>query len=234
MVEAFAAQGSPKSFDVGILPGRLGSGFEGLDAHVFDALVKSFTEDGVTITQKVFWSGVKGKGVSDLLSGPGGCGGIGGVEMKDSAAVVGEDDEEEKDAEGGGGYGEEINGTDGFEMIFEESFPGLTGGTTFVRWRHVFGHGGLGDLDTELLELAVYAWGAPKWIGQRDFFDQGDDTGMDGRTALAFGFRKAAPVSAKGAAVPGNDGIGFEEKEGRAPFAPDAGEKDPELSVGIV
>jgi hypothetical protein len=57
---------------------------------------------------------------------------------------------------------------------------------------------------------------------------------MDGRTALALGFRKAAPVSAKGAAVPGNDGIGFEEQKGRAPFIPNPGEKDPEFSVGIV
>ena len=131
VVETVSAKGSPKSFDVRVLPRGFGSCFEGFDAHIFDRLVKSIAEDGVTITQEVFGSGVIGESVSDLLSGPGRGGGVGGVEVKDAAAVMREDDKEEEDAEGGGVDGEEVDGADGFEVIFEESLPGLTGRSAF-------------------------------------------------------------------------------------------------------
>jgi hypothetical protein len=39
VIEAIAAQGSPKALDVWILPGRFGSGLEGVDVHVFDAFI---------------------------------------------------------------------------------------------------------------------------------------------------------------------------------------------------
>jgi hypothetical protein len=49
VIEAFAAQGSPKALDVWILPGRFGGGLERFDVHVFDTLDKGVSEDGVAV-----------------------------------------------------------------------------------------------------------------------------------------------------------------------------------------
>ena len=49
---------------------------------------EEFTKDGISIPQEVFGSGIVGKCVYDLLSGPGRGGGMGDVEVKDAAPFV--------------------------------------------------------------------------------------------------------------------------------------------------
>ena len=153
--------------------------------------------------------------------------------MKDAAAVMREDDKEEEDAEGGGVDGEEVDGADGFEVVLEKGLPGLTGRAAFRGRGHVFGHGGLTDLNTEFEELAVDARGSPGGIGQRYVFDEGDDFGVDCRAALGVAHGEATPVAAKKPAMPGDDRIGLEEEEGRAPFSPVIVEENPEFPVRI-
>ena len=88
-------------------------------------------------------------------------------------------------------------------------------------------------MDTEFEELTVNARRAPGWVCEGDVFDEGDDFWVNCRAALGVAHGEATPVAAKKPAMPGDDRIGLEEEEGRAPFIPVVGEEDPELSVRI-
>ena len=68
---------------------------------------------------------VSGKGLPDLLRGPG-CGRMSGdVEVENTPAVVGEDHEAEEKPEGGRGDDEEVAGCRGAKVIPKKGAPGL-------------------------------------------------------------------------------------------------------------
>ena len=67
-------------------------------------------------------------------------------------------------------------------------------------------------MDAELEKFSVDMRSAPKRVGGRDFFDKGDDFGVDCRAALGVAFGEATPVAAKEPSMPGNNGVRFEQK----------------------
>ena len=103
------------------------------------------------------WSG---KGVADRLPRPGGGRMVGHIQMNNAAAVVGEDDEDEQDAEGRCGDREEIHRCTLRQMRPQERAPGRRRSPAEIR-----GDGRFGDLDAQLPQFAVKAWGTPDGIG---------------------------------------------------------------------
>ena len=125
--------------------------------------------DRVPIPQQILWRRVPWKCLYNLLGSPlgrrVGC----HIEMNGLPAVVAEDYQHEQDPESGGRNCEEIYGNHARYVIFQERRPHLG-------WRlgnptmNQAGNRSLGDLDSQLEQLAMNPWCAPKWIGHRHFF----------------------------------------------------------------
>jgi hypothetical protein len=97
---------------------------------------------------------------------------------------------------------------------------------------HVFRDRGLTYVDPEFQQFAVDPRGSPTWIRVRHASNQCPDGWRDRRspdptTTLP------APEQAEGAAVPGNDGLGFDDDERCAPVAPDTGQPHPQQAVRL-
>ena len=130
---------------------------------------------------------IPGKGLDDLLRGPLARRIFRDIAMHDTAAIVPQDEEDEQHLEGGCGQREEVDGHQiGYVMV--EKAPPRLGGWGSVS-HHVLGHGGLGNRDAELHQLATHAGSAPERIGRTDVPDQfayvGSDTWSSGPTPPA-------------------------------------------------
>jgi hypothetical protein len=119
VVEAISPYGTHKPFGIWILPRKPWCGEYLLDADVMNTTAELVAEDAVSVADQVPGRRVLGEGFDDLLAGPGGARKLGDVEVKNTAAVVGEDEEDVEDAEGGRGDREEVA---------RRRIPGLTDG----------------------------------------------------------------------------------------------------------
>ena len=119
--------------------------------------------NAVAVAEEIGRRGVVRQGVDELLSGPGGGGVLGHVEVDDAPAVMGEHDENEEDAEAGGRHGEEIDRDQVEEVVGEERPPGLKGPEAALR--HEPGDGALGNLDAKLEELSCVQSNADVFSG---------------------------------------------------------------------
>ena len=93
MVEALAADRTDQALDEWILPRAVWRREDFLDLHSRHAVAELLAIDLVTVAQEMGGRRVVRERVDDLLSGPGGGGVLGHVEVDDAPAVVGEDDE---------------------------------------------------------------------------------------------------------------------------------------------
>ena len=105
--------------------GALGGRERFADPHAPHTLPERVDADRVPIAEEVTRRGVVGEGVHDRLGRPV-CGGVlGGVEVEDPPARVGEDDQDEEHAQARGGEAEEIEGDQVLDAVGEERAPGL-------------------------------------------------------------------------------------------------------------
>jgi len=86
----------------------------------------------------------------------------GNVEVQNATAVMGQNQENVKNLEGDRGHGEEINGHELLDMIFEESAPRLR--RRFVAAHHVFADAALSDVDAEFEQFSMDPRCTPKGI----------------------------------------------------------------------
>src|SRR5712664_3142347 len=75
------------------------------------------------------------------------------------------------------------------------------------------------------------SWGAPEGVRGGHAGDQSLDLGMDGRATSGRGARELAPVLAKAAPLPSQDGLGGNDHEGLPPPGPDFSQPDPEEAI---
>src|SRR6516165_2725917 len=114
-------------------------------------------------------------------------------------------------------------------MILQEGVPGL-------RWRlatahHVFAHAALPNVDSELEQLTVDAWCTPSGVFATHPADQiADFTGNRGSSRPASP-NLPRPELTKAPAVPGNDRLGLNDSQRRAPVAPNARQPSPQQAV---
>ncbi len=96
---------------------------------------------------------------------------------------------------------------------------------------HVFGDGGLRDVDPKLEQFAVYPRRSPAWVGLGHLSDELTDLRGNGWSTLSVPTALPGPVQPEAFSVPSDDGFGFHEGERLGPVCPDSGEQDPEESV---
>src|SRR5436309_3487972 len=75
------------------------------------------------------------------------------------------------------------------------------------------------------------AWGAPEGVRGGHASDQSLDLGMDGRATSGRAARELAPVLAKAAPLPPQDGHGGNDHEGLPPPGPASSQPDPEEAI---
>src|SRR5262249_1994101 len=139
--------------DERVLPGAVRRREDFTDPHPLHSLPKPLAVDGVAIAQEIGRGGGVREGVDDLLGGPGGGGMLRDVEVKDAAAVGGENDQDEEDAQAGRRHREEVKAEEVSDVIGEERSPGL-GGRAAPRGEQT-GDGAFGHPDAELEELGM-------------------------------------------------------------------------------
>jgi hypothetical protein len=74
------------------------------------------------------------------------------------------------------------------------------------------------------------SWRAPTGIGHAHLADQIDDFPRHGRPTQGMA-ALPAPIQAESASMPGDDGFGFDDYQGRSPPTPQSREPDPQESV---
>ena len=103
MVETLPPHGSQEAFGKRILPRRLRCGETFFDAEALDSTTELVAENAVAVSDHQPRRRVLGERLYDLLGGPGRAGVLGDVEVKNAAAVVGQDEEDIENAKGRSG-----------------------------------------------------------------------------------------------------------------------------------
>src|ERR1022692_3783253 len=160
MVETLPPHGSHEAFSKRILPRRPRCGEDFLDAEALDATAELVAENAVAVTDHEPGRPVLGESLDDLLGGPGRAGVLGDVEVKNAAAVVGQDEEDIQNAKRRRRNREEIDRCQRADMVVEEGAPGLRGRLPWLG-RHEAGNASLADVDAELQQFAVNFGRAP-------------------------------------------------------------------------
>src|SRR5450631_4832043 len=93
VVETLPPYGSHEAFSIWILPRRPRCGEDLLDAETLDATAELVAVNAVAVADHEPRRGVLGEGLDNLLGGPGRAGALGDVEVKNAAAIVGQDEE---------------------------------------------------------------------------------------------------------------------------------------------
>ena len=84
------------------------------------------------------------------------------VEMHNAPAIMSQNKKHVQDPEGHGGYDEEVDGSQLFDVIFQEGPPSL--GRRLPKLQHIFRDRSLGHFDSELEHLGVKPWCSPQDI----------------------------------------------------------------------
>src|ERR1017187_2669910 len=171
VVETLPPYGSHEAFSIWILPRRPRCREDFLDAEALDATAELVAEDAVAVADHESGRRVLGEGLDDLLGGPGRAGVLGDVEVKNAAAVVGQDEEEIQNAKRRRRNREEIDRCQRADMVVEEGAPGLRGGLPWLG-RYEAGNASLADVDAELQQFAVNSGRAPAHVGLGHLADE--------------------------------------------------------------
>ena len=150
--------------------------------------------------------------------------------MKDAPPLVRQDDEDEQDLEHHGGDDEEVDGDEGLKVVLEKGSPGL-------RWRlpmadDVRGHGCLGNLDAQLLELPVNPRRAPNGVRRGHPSDERSNLQGDGWAAWSVPAALPGPDELETDPLPPDHRRGLDDGDGIHPAAPHTGQQDPQQPVG--
>src|SRR5664279_245110 len=109
---------------------------------------------------------------------------------------------------------------------FSRNAPGLR--RRLAAAHHVFAHAGLTDVDAELEQFTMDARCTPPGILPAHLADQVSDFTRNGRPSGLAAADLPAPDQAKARTMPGNDRLGLNHGQRRAPVEPDAGQPDPQ------
>src|SRR6516165_196447 len=114
-------------------------------------------------------------------------------------------------------------------MILQKATPGLR--RRLATAHHVFAHAALPNVDAELEQFTVDAGCAPSGVFAAHPADQvADFTGKRGSSRPAPP-NLPRPEQTKASAVPGNDRLGLNDSQRRAPNAPNARQPSPQQAV---
>src|SRR4030095_3069769 len=123
VIEAFPSNRADDAFSEGILPGRSRGDEDLAHSQAFHPPDEHTAVDRVPVAEQVLGRGLFREALDKLVSGPGGGGVVGGVDMDEFSTVVSKDQESEEQLEGEGGHDEEVDGGDLMEMRLQERAP---------------------------------------------------------------------------------------------------------------
>jgi hypothetical protein len=146
--------------------------------------------------------------------------------VDDASPGVCQDDEDEQHLEQRRGHGEEVHGNEAPDVVVEERAPGLRRRRSTAD--QILGDRGLGDLEAELLELAVDPGCAPQGVRLGHPADEGSDLRGNRRAAGSVRPALPGPEQLEAGPMPPDDGLGLDDGDGLRPAAPQAGEQDPD------
>src|ERR1022692_163219 len=232
VVETFPPYGSHKSFSIWILPRRPRCREDLLDAEALNATAELVAENAVAVADHEPRRRVLGESLDDLLGGPGRTGVLGDVEVKNAAAVVGQNEEDIQNAKRRRGNREEIDRRQRADMVVEEGPPGLRVRRPWLG-RHEAGHASLADIDAELQQFAVNSGRAPAHVGIGHLADKPFGLLGDSAVGRAAGARLPSPEQAEAGAVPADHGVSLDDNQHVRPARPEAGEDHPERAVAV-
>src|ERR1700730_17775001 len=229
MVETLTPIGTNDPFDIRPLPGGSRCGENLLTPHVCALPAEILPEDSVTIAQQVAREYVKRKRFPQLLSRPL-CRWVGGhIEVENAPAVMSQHQKHVKHLEANGRHGQEIDGEQLREVIVQEGAPGLR--RRLAAADHVFAHAGLRECDADLEQFPMDAGRPPSGVFAAHPADQvADFPGKRGSSRLAPP-NPPCPEETEPPAVPGNDRLGLNDGQRRAPVAPNARQPGPRSKI---
>ena len=169
------------------------------------------TIGGVAVTDKVAWCLIPRERFSNLPGDPLGGWIRGHIGPDEPSPFQTQDDQSVQQLEPDRRNDEQINGSDVGGMVAQERPPPRRGRAATLD--HVFGNRGLGDVDTQLQQLAIDAWRTPERVVAVHHPDQIADIGRDRRPTDTT-TRLPAPVQAEAAPMPAHQRFRLEDDRG--------------------
>ena len=109
VIEAFPSNRPDDALSEGILPGRSRGDKDLAHPQAFHPPDEDIAVDRVAVAEQVLGRCLFREALDQLVSGPGGGGVVGGVDMDEFSTVVSKDQESEEQLEGEGGDNEEVD-----------------------------------------------------------------------------------------------------------------------------
>ena len=185
VVQQLPAERQCPAFTDSILPRRPVAGEDRFGTSRFQPC-RDAGELAVAVVDEVADARVVEEDLTELLQNPGGRGMGGDVEVKDAPPVVVDDEESVQDLEGRGRDGQEVHGRDVRHVVLEERLPSLDLVRVGRAFRQVSGDGGLAEVDAQLEQFGVDAWGAPSRVVCGHLADEGPGLSGDPRSPRGF------------------------------------------------
>src|SRR5213080_3752262 len=123
VIEAFPSNRADDALGEGILPGRSRSDEDLGQSQAFHPPYERVAVDGISIAEQVLGHGLFWEALDQLVSGPGGGGVVGNVDMDEFATVVSKNQGSEEQVEGEGRDDEEVDGDDLADMCLKKGAP---------------------------------------------------------------------------------------------------------------
>lgn len=199
VIETFSTDRADQTFDMAVLPRRMGRDRAIANAHRTHAPPEDVTISAVIVADQPVGSLRLGESLGDLQRQPSRRGMIGNFDMQDSAAPMRQDDERIKTPEPQGRHAQHVDRDDRPCVIAQKGFPALDWPAGPLQY--VFRNGGLGQAEAELQEFAMNARRTPERVLGAHPADQPDQFTVDPRPAAARA-RLAPPPSAPGPVLP--------------------------------
>ena len=157
----------------------------------------------------------------------------GGIEVKEAAPLMFDDEAAIKPLAPQGGHREEVERRPHRAVIVQEGQPtlGLLAVPSPLQTLQITRDGGLGDLESELKQLAMHAGCAPRRIFRFQAADQLADFRADLRTSALSGAATQTPKQPEAQAMPGHPRVCRDEEQGIRSVGPPTAECPPEQSI---
>jgi hypothetical protein len=242
VVQTLPSNRADESLGVWILPGTSRCSEHLLDAQRLDSQSNFSTVPAVAIADEILGGLSVCERLYDLLRRPSPGRMLRHIEMQHLATIVFQEDKYEQlaprvlPAAVGTfmlivGHGKEIDGDHLGDMVVQE------GPSPLARWppepAQDARHGALGDGDAEHLQLAMNPGCAPQRIGGGYLLDQSAEfCGCAGAAStLPLRVGQPGPEFAEPFALPTDDGVCLDIKQGMSPVGPHAAENDPKYPI---
>ena len=136
--------------------------------------------------------------------------------MEETPPLVRQHHEDIENSKGDGRHDEEVRRDQLLRVVVQKSPPHLGG--RFSPTNHVFGHGGLGDFDTELEHFSMDPRRSPERIGRTHLADQLPNLPIDRGPSRFTLPTLPSPVPTEPSLMPGNNRFGLHNEQRGAPL----------------